>query len=80
MYLRISRISSIVITSTQAHDYQGAMENWGLIAGAKDALLLDPERSTQEAKMEVFFVQCHEVAHMWCVMDLCYWPPLLIWC
>lgn len=43
------------------------MENWGLITGRYNALLLDPSREDQVAKMRVAGTQSHEVAHMWWV-------------
>ncbi|KAG6832426.1 hypothetical protein H0H87_001586 [Tephrocybe sp. NHM501043] len=43
----------------------GAMENWGLITGRTNALLLDPKKADLAAKKWVATTQSHEVAHMW---------------
>ncbi|KAK7015031.1 aminopeptidase 1 [Favolaschia claudopus] len=43
----------------------GAMENWGLITGRTNALLLDPARADIHAQKNVAKTQSHEVAHMW---------------
>ncbi|KJA14359.1 hypothetical protein HYPSUDRAFT_80850 [Hypholoma sublateritium FD-334 SS-4] len=48
-----------------AHDFEGAMEHWGLITGATQILLIDLIKSTQQEKVSVFHIQCHEIAHMW---------------
>ncbi|KAK7463587.1 Aminopeptidase 2 mitochondrial [Stygiomarasmius scandens] len=47
------------------HDHTGAMENWGLIIGQADALLVDPGNAATSAKKTVIEMQAHEVAHMW---------------
>jgi aminopeptidase N len=49
----------------QAHDMVGAMENWGLVIGTMNMLLVDPVRGDQQAKKQVASTQSHEVAHMW---------------
>ena len=41
------------------------MENWGLITGRTNAYLLDPERSSIQAKKIIAGTQSHEIAHMW---------------
>uniref|UniRef100_D8QDN2 Aminopeptidase n=1 Tax=Schizophyllum commune (strain H4-8 / FGSC 9210) TaxID=578458 RepID=D8QDN2_SCHCM len=43
----------------------GAMENWGLIAGEESVLLVDPVRADFATKNLVACVVSHEVAHMW---------------
>ncbi|KAF8199715.1 leucyl aminopeptidase [Pholiota molesta] len=48
-----------------AHDMVGAMENWGLVIGTMNMLLVDPVRGDQQAKKQVASTQSHEVAHMW---------------
>ncbi|PPQ98196.1 hypothetical protein CVT26_003242 [Gymnopilus dilepis] len=50
-----------------AHDFDvDAMENWGLITGRTNAYLLDPERSSIQAKKIIAGTQSHEIAHMCC--------------
>ncbi|KAF5358359.1 hypothetical protein D9756_001847 [Leucocoprinus leucothites] len=44
---------------------QGAMENWGLIVGAPQVLLVDPEKADVRSKKMVARVLSHEIAHMW---------------
>jgi hypothetical protein len=49
-----------------AHDFDaGAMENWGLITGRKQAYCLDPNSLDLSMKMWIAAVQSHECAHMW---------------
>ncbi|KAF9054698.1 leucyl aminopeptidase [Panaeolus papilionaceus] len=48
-----------------ASDFLGAMENWGLIIGGTNALLLDPKHADLQAKKNVAETQSHEVSHMW---------------
>ncbi|TKA51094.1 hypothetical protein B0A53_05880 [Rhodotorula sp. CCFEE 5036] len=48
-----------------ASDFQGAMENWGLIIGQTTAYLWDPKKSGLKAKKLVVSIQSHEVAHQW---------------
>ncbi|KAJ8084692.1 Aminopeptidase 2 mitochondrial [Marasmius tenuissimus] len=43
----------------------GAMENWGLIAGATRAFLIDPNNADVQAKRIVIKIMSHEVGHMW---------------
>lgn len=43
----------------------GAMEDWGLISYAEDALLVDPQRSSGETVRDVYETVAHEVAHQW---------------
>ncbi|MCU1353166.1 MAG: putative aminopeptidase, partial [Acidimicrobiales bacterium] len=43
----------------------GAMENLGCVTFRETALLLDPERATQEDQVRVTDVIAHEIAHMW---------------
>lgn len=43
----------------------GAMEDWGLISYAEDALLVDPKRSAGETYRDVYSVVAHEIAHQW---------------
>ncbi|GAA5976923.1 hypothetical protein JCM10908_005680 [Rhodotorula pacifica] len=56
----LSKLDTLV-----ASDFQGAMENWGLIIGMTTAYLWDPKKSGLEAKKLVVAVQSHEVAHQW---------------
>lgn len=42
-----------------------AMENWGLITFRPTALLFDPKSSSEEYKLKVCSVVCHELAHQW---------------
>ncbi|KAI5890288.1 uncharacterized protein SCHCODRAFT_02631407 [Schizophyllum commune H4-8] len=46
-------------------DFDGAMENWGLIIGHTSLLLLDPEHADLKTKTWVATVLSHEIAHMW---------------
>ncbi|TFK74328.1 leucyl aminopeptidase [Pluteus cervinus] len=57
----LPKLDSLVASDFDA----GAMENWGLITGRTNCLLLDPKKSDLAAKKRVASVQCHEVAHMW---------------
>ena len=50
---------------SQVSDFDGAMENWGLIIGSSSLLLLDPEHADLKTKTWVATVQSHEIAHMW---------------
>ena len=42
-----------------------AMENWGAIFTFENAMLLDPENSTQADREQIFLTAAHEVAHQW---------------
>lgn len=53
------------IVSFQAHDFLGAMENWGLIIGSANFLPIDPKRGSVKEKKGVMRMESHEVAHMW---------------
>jgi puromycin-sensitive aminopeptidase len=44
---------------------QGAMENVGCITYREQALLVDPERSTREERVDIAETVAHEIAHMW---------------
>ncbi|KAG5354174.1 hypothetical protein C0989_003687 [Termitomyces sp. Mn162] len=57
----LPKLDTLVATDFDA----GAMENWGLITGRTNALLLDPQKADLDAKKWVAAVQSHEVAHMW---------------
>ncbi|KAG5645001.1 hypothetical protein DXG03_007278 [Asterophora parasitica] len=57
----LPKLDTLVATDFDA----GAMENWGLITGRTNALLLDPKKADLQAKKWVAAVQSHEVAHMW---------------
>ncbi|GJJ10170.1 hypothetical protein Clacol_004396 [Clathrus columnatus] len=46
-----------------AHEFTGAMENWGLIIGQPSALLVDPERTDLAKKQNIAGTQSHEVAN-----------------
>ena len=43
----------------------GAMENWGAILYFDRVLLLDPKRSNEADRQDVFATVAHEVAHQW---------------
>ena len=43
----------------------GAMENWGAILYFEPLLLVDPARSSQSDRQDVFEVIAHEMAHQW---------------
>jgi aminopeptidase N len=43
----------------------GAMENWGAIFYFEHALLVDPARSSESDRQNVFNAVAHEVAHQW---------------
>ena len=44
---------------------EGAMEDWGLISYIEDALLFDPERSSESTRRQVFALVAHEISHQW---------------
>lgn len=47
-------------------DFQaGAMENWGLITYRENALLYDPDVSSEMHKLSIDSVISHELAHQW---------------
>ncbi len=43
----------------------GAMENWGSIFYFEPRLLLDPELSTEQARIGIYTIVAHETAHQW---------------
>jgi aminopeptidase 2 len=48
-----------------ASDFEGAMENWGLIIGRKIGYCVDPEQSNTAQRKRAASLQSHEVAHQW---------------
>ncbi len=57
----LPRLDQLAVPSTR----WGAMEDWGLISYAEDALLFDAARSSPETQRDVFEVVAHEIAHQW---------------
>ncbi len=47
------------------NQFFSAMENWGAIFTFENAMLLDPENSTQADREQIFLTAAHEVAHQW---------------
>ncbi|KAF9477194.1 leucyl aminopeptidase [Pholiota conissans] len=47
------------------HDFEGAMENWGLIMGTASVYLLDSDRKDEKGERDLASIQSHEIAHMW---------------
>ena len=45
--------------------YFSAMENWGAIFSFDRAMLVDPDVSTQEDKINAYITVAHEMAHQW---------------
>uniref|UniRef100_A0A7N0VB99 Aminopeptidase n=1 Tax=Kalanchoe fedtschenkoi TaxID=63787 RepID=A0A7N0VB99_KALFE len=48
------------------HDFQGAMENYGLITFQDIALLYDSQKSGDSRKQHVAHIVTHELGHQWC--------------
>ncbi|KAL4243857.1 Aminopeptidase [Abortiporus biennis] len=64
-----------------ASDYDaGALENWGLIIGRLNALLLDPENPDAYSTKTVAYVQTHEIAHQWFgnITTMAWWDTLYL--
>jgi aminopeptidase N len=61
----------------QSHFF-GAMENWGAIFYFEYALLVDPTRSGESDRQQVFEVVAHEVAHQWFgnLVTMAWWDDL----
>ncbi|HEU5297261.1 MAG TPA: M1 family metallopeptidase, partial [Burkholderiaceae bacterium] len=57
----LPRLDQVAVPSTR----WGAMEDWGLISYAEDALLIDPAHTSPAQQREVFSVVAHEVSHQW---------------
>ncbi len=57
----LPKLDQIAVPSTR----QGAMEDWGLISYAEDALLFDPARSSPATQRGIFSIVAHELAHQW---------------
>ncbi|KAH3669122.1 hypothetical protein WICMUC_005086 [Wickerhamomyces mucosus] len=57
-------LSKIDLISIPSYSHN-AMENWGLITFRPTALLYDPKTSSEEYKLKVCYVICHELAHQW---------------
>ena len=47
------------------NQFFSAMENWGAIFTFENAMLLDPDSSTQADREQIFLTAAHEVAHQW---------------
>jgi aminopeptidase N len=58
--------------------FGGAMENWGGITYNEDALLFDPETSSESTKQKIFLVIAHEIAHQWFgdLVTMAWWNDL----
>ncbi len=58
--------------------FDGAMENWGGITYNEDALLFDPETSSEATKQKIFLVIAHEIAHQWFgdLVTMAWWNDL----
>jgi aminopeptidase N len=56
----------------------GAMENWGGITFQESNLLLDPAKSSQLTKQNIFGGIAHEIAHMWFgdLVTMAWWDNL----
>ena len=54
-----------MIAAPGSSSFFGAMENWGAIFYFEQLLLVDPARSSQSDRQDVFEVIAHEVAHQW---------------
>ena len=50
------------------------MENWGLILGGSTVLAMEANSEDLRTKKDIAYTQCHEVAHMWCVLSP-HWIP-----
>jgi aminopeptidase N len=58
--------------------FGGAMENWGGVTYDEDALLFDPENSSEETRQKIFLVIAHEIAHQWFgdLVTMAWWNDL----
>ena len=56
----------------------GSMENWGAIFYSQDELLLDPGRSTEADRRDVFETIAHEMSHQWFgdLVTMAWWDNL----
>jgi puromycin-sensitive aminopeptidase len=53
------------IAAPGSSQFFSAMENWGAIFTFENAMLLDPNNSTQSDKEISFITEAHEMAHQW---------------
>src|SRR3984893_3434532 len=58
--------------------FGGAMENWGGITYNEDAVLFDPETSSESTRQTIFLVIAHEIAHQWFgdLVTMAWWNDL----
>jgi len=58
--------------------FGGAMANWGGITYSEDALLFDPETSSESTRQTIFLVIAHEIAHQWFgdLVTMAWWNDL----
>jgi aminopeptidase N len=56
----------------------GAMENWGGITFIDDALLMNPESSSEATRQIIFAITAHEMAHQWSgdLVTMAWWNDL----
>ncbi|HEY5102668.1 MAG TPA: M1 family metallopeptidase [Steroidobacteraceae bacterium] len=56
----------------------GAMENWGGITFIDNALLMDPESSSEATRQTIFAIVAHEMAHQWSgdLVTMAWWNDL----
>jgi aminopeptidase N len=56
----------------------GAMENWGGITFIDNALLMDPQSSSESTRQIIFAIVAHEMAHQWSgdLVTMAWWNDL----
>lgn len=57
----LPKLDQLAVPSTR----WGAMEDWGLISYAENAMLVDPARSSAQTRRTAYATIAHEVAHQW---------------
>ncbi|KAI0811123.1 leucyl aminopeptidase [Irpex lacteus] len=56
----LPKLDTLVVT-----EFDGAMENWGLIIGSTSTFLVEPDDFDLETIKQIAYTQGHECAHMW---------------
>ncbi len=67
-----------MIAGPGSSQFFGAMENWGAIFYFENTVLVDPKRTTESGRQEVFVTVAHEMAHQWFgdLVTMAWWDDL----
>ena len=67
-----------MIAGPGSSQFFGAMENWGAIFYFEQTVLVDPKRTSESGRQDVFATVAHEMAHQWFgdLVTMAWWDDL----